>query len=170
MKVYVNEVNSFEAQRLVAISDSDDRGSGPSQQVGELAKSCHAREPDGLRYHRLRRRAIENYLPNSVLHQWKVRRVDKREVVDAFCNELTDEQRRCFNMKRGFGKHESPKDSPAFENLNEGVVSRLGNGFGKALMSQVLFEFGLEIERTDLSTSGTLGELEDLVDLISSRL
>lgn len=170
MTHYVGQLDESAAARTFVMSDSDDRGLGPSEPVKRLEAACKDKRGHGLLYHRLRRRTIENYLPTRVLAQWKAYHVSQVAVVDAFCNELTPEQRRCFNMKKGFGRHESPERSPLFEKLDAQTIGRLGHGFGSRLMSQVLFEHEIPIREDDLRREGFIEELEQLLDAILDRL
>lgn len=94
--------------RTWAMFDSDGRHVGDaSTQSEDTRKAC---EDWCIAYHRLRRRAIENYIPREVLYDWAWRRHPRavqQEMlarVRAYCALAGDEDRHYFDMKAGFHK------------------------------------------------------------------
>jgi hypothetical protein len=104
---WVKEISNKPAQYLrgFALFDSDAlEPDKPSKQSENVVTACGK----SVYFHRLRRRAIENYLPLSTLSAWmginvhkKVNGILRRKLVDAFAK-LSSEQRHHFNMKKGF--------------------------------------------------------------------
>lgn len=72
---------------------------GPSKVSREVVRACH-RARGHIRWHQLRRRAIENYAPGRLLQAWSKRDRDRARKVDRFLNRLNGEQRHYFNMKK----------------------------------------------------------------------
>lgn len=132
----------FDSDRLAP--DTEAKKSDP------LARQCSACGLDlPRRYHQLRRRAIENYLPLEALDRWKQSpkgRPDRPAVVDAW-RKLSPLQAHHFNMKNGFDRdrprytRELPAEKQCerggkqyphlYEDVPEPVLLALHSGFAE---------------------------------------
>jgi len=137
-------------QRTFAVFDSDalapEFPSAASAALGQICREA------GIDFHRLRRRAAENYLPPAALLAWARSLHDKRREqhlkrARAF-GRLRPEQRQHYNMKRGHhgdaGRKDRDLGRALFEGLDEAARQALDEGFGEAIGD--LFIGGLEAE------------------------
>lgn len=129
--------------RTWVMFDSDAPKPGkPSEQSESLLEACEQCEVD---HHQLRRRAIENYLPQSALEASAQSvsgrsKTARREAAAAFA-EMNQEQRNHFDMKKGFrragdeseepGEVEEPPDF--FDDVPLDDRKTLAGGFGKKI-------------------------------------
>ena len=121
---YVKEISKQpeKYQRHFVLFDSDAlEPDKPSQQSESVVTNCG----QSVYFHRLRRRAIENYLPLAALWEWtKIHKpkkicVSRRHLVEAF-QQLSDEQRHHFNLKKGFkGDFKTKSDEKETEQEKE---------------------------------------------------
>lgn len=118
MKPRLEGASREESLRLWALFDSDAREPGrPSASSEAILHACKQRQ---VAHHRLRRRAIENYLPVKALEAWahlggdRTRRTTRRKAVAAFAA-MQPEHRHHYNMKAGFEKDRPTGIPPFFE-------------------------------------------------------
>ena len=136
----------FDSDRLHPDELSADwtRPGGDGCQGFEFERRC-AEIPDAMpktRWHRLNRRSIENYLPNTLLQN-----VDL-SAAQALASGEVGEMAKFYNMKRGLkGDWIKPKDGTtniirrgrskgAWERLPEAIQSSLMEGFGEHVAEQ----------------------------------
>ncbi|ATB29436.1 hypothetical protein [Melittangium boletus] len=128
--------------RLFAMIDSDARKRGePSLKSRDVARTCGRAK---VAHHQLKRRAIENYLPEPALEQW-LKRKHAREFDTAWLprlkafRALSDEQRHHYNMRAGLKKD---RDGTGLADIFETLVTHkpddarhLEEGFGEVAES-----------------------------------
>lgn len=165
--------------RTWALFDSDARDVDPttgreipSQQANDAEIAC----TDVVPFHRLRRRAIENYAPRAMLDYWASQcsnPIEMRERVRAFYS-MSREQRHYFNMAGGFNADaKSGGVAALFDDVSRECRRELENGFAsrnnrfKNIWGSD--EFGVEERWLDNDDDGWCGEREQLFDsLIAS--
>lgn len=116
-------------RRIVVLTDSDAAAPGkPSAKAQQIEAHCQRR---GVLCHVLRKRAIENYLPQEVLEDW-CSHPDLTAVRDrvAAIGRLSDEQRDHFPMKSGLKKL-PPADRQLYEDARPEDLHLVEAGFGK---------------------------------------
>lgn len=89
--------------RVVVLTDSDGGRAGQkSRKAGDIEKTC---EQFGIRCVVLRKRSIENYVPDEVIREWRDEpaQTTRRPRIDAFLR-LVGEQRDHFPVKDGIKK------------------------------------------------------------------
>lgn len=125
----VAEKDLHRALRTFVLFDSDGISSGTcSLQSKRVVDLCTKHK---IAFHKLHRRAIENYLPFSMLFEWaneasgRERRAIRKRL-EAF-KELTEEQRYFFPAKNGFGSNSIP---PIFRSVNKRSLQVLSKGLG----------------------------------------
>lgn len=169
LKETIQHLDSLEAQRIVAIFDSDAVTPGTPSQTSELAVVvCKNRAVAGLR---LRRRAAENYLPPATLGEWSQETSPKyqhKRRARVFA-QLTQEQRHHYSMRDGLQKDaDSAGRLPVlFESLPPSDRETLWKGFGDIRSLFVRDEFFSE---TRLGTDDVFGEREAIRALIFANL
>ncbi len=130
--------DSQKAHRTFAVFDSDALAPAlPSKESDRKVKSCSKAK---VKHHRLRRRAIENYLPPDELDRVHSRlraSTETRAALDAF-RELSPAQRAHFNLKAGFSgdkrrlaRQQIPEVEALFAGLDPSARKALQNGFGE---------------------------------------
>jgi hypothetical protein len=133
-----------EACRLWVMCDSDARrpwrepsGKPFKERLGtgtrELAEVCDRHK---IPLHILFRRAIENYLPLSLLHDWSARDRSEREKLCRAFAKLSAEQRHYYNLKKGFKKDEEDQEHAVkagdlYRTLDPKIWETLEGGFDK---------------------------------------
>lgn len=127
-------------QRTFAVFDSDALiPQQPSARSTALGQTCRNA---GVSYHRLWRRAAENYLPPAILLGWAKglsgkRRETHLKRAKAFSRLKFAEQRHHYNMKSGHRGDAKRKDRDLgralFEKLDEPTMRALHEGFGNAI-------------------------------------
>jgi hypothetical protein len=145
VKKWAEEIEDVPEKCLRGFALFDSDALKPNEPSKESASTVNACVKATVCYHRLERRAIENYLPIQFLEQWMGEQVDKERKVMAF-KKLTPEQRHHFNMKKGFkGDFELnqndkyPRREPKeyalvgdfYSSVNSDVRNALELGFGK---------------------------------------
>lgn len=134
----------FDSDRLAPATEAK-----KSDPLARQCASCGLDVP--RRYHQLRRRAIENYLPVEALERWQQSpkgRPDRPAVVSAW-RQLDPQQAHHFNMKHGFDRDRPrlAKELPAellcsrdgkhyvrlYESLPDDVLHTLRLGFDEAV-------------------------------------
>ena len=137
----------------------------PSEKAEELCKHHH------IPYHRLYRRATENYVPKSSLTEW-VRRAppSNRErhqaLVVAFLSLPSDEHRHFFPCKGGISQAEREEHAGEGASIYGSVdAPALQKGFThstKGSLADVWTDESYEVRQTDLAEDGSLPEIQDL--------
>lgn len=123
------DVGSWESLRSWVLFDSDALSPGhPSETARELEKVCRGRVP----FHRLERRAIENYLPTLALDNWARGSDAKKQKTRAF-HKFTAPQRHFFNMKSGFDGDAARAEEAGglYDNLHANARLALKHGFNR---------------------------------------
>ncbi len=158
-----------ESLRCSVMFDCDAMEPGvPSIQARAAKEAC-----DGvLHYHMLQRRAIENYLPLSVLRYWcggkKGKEARQRKAkVRAFSN-LSPSQRHHLHMKGGLEKDNKLNGPPRmlYAALNKSIRARLSKGFG----SKIAELFSHDIGEVELKKDGGWDELRPFLDGLIERV
>ncbi len=135
-------------RRAFAVFDSD--ALAPRQQSTASTTFGQVCREAGIGYHRLHRRAAENYLPPATLLAWAKglygqRREQHLKRARAF-DRLSPEQRHHYNMKRGHrGDTERQNHDlgrAMFDGLDQQSMQALDEGFGKSIGD--LFAEGIE--------------------------
>ena len=115
----------------------------------------------------LRRREIENYLPQNVLRAWVHSRPGKRKrgkrrkrIFEAFLL-LSPRQRHHFDMKLGFAAlaHDAPAYGALYADLQDAQVEALTRGFGTKIGEL----FDEEPAERDLRRDGGWDEMNPVV-------
>jgi hypothetical protein len=128
MKMRIRERASIVARQLRtwALFDSDAlRPNQPGRGVVELEHECGTTIP----FHRLQRRAIENYLPVQAIDGWALGSGERSKKANAF-RKLSTEQRFHFNMKEGFAGdlHRIAEAGDLFAGLDVHTINALQQG------------------------------------------
>jgi hypothetical protein len=156
MKLLIEErgKDRLRAHRMWAVFDSD--ALVPEHPSKESQTKISACNKAGIRYHRLQRRAIENYLPPDELKQsipHAPANVEARRVAAAF-ERMSPGQRAHYNLKAGFAGDESRlapggKDAEHrhavdshFAEVQRADRDLLAKGFGKDIAPK-LFSAGI---------------------------
>lgn len=128
-----------------------------------------------VHHHRLRKRAIENYLPRVTLNKWcKLKqgpqRRKRQELVDAFFSILTAHQRAHFNMKKGFKGDEKRDDDAGslFRGIQNELRNKLLTGFDEHIARLYSTEY-VQHEHFD-DKDGAVIELKSFVKAIIERI
>ncbi len=146
--------------RLWVLFDSDRlRPDEPSHTARKLDKRCG----DKIPHHMLERRSMENYLPLSALAAWAVQPAprNRRRRLAAFeaFKSMNDDQRHCFNMKKGFAKDRERTDATPgdlYADLSPQTLRDLAAGFSSHIGK--LFEDS-SIPSKDLAGDGGWHEI-----------
>ena len=155
--------------RTWALFDSDAlRPGAPSDASQAAARACSARS---VAYHRLRRRAIENYVPLPALERWNRTDEQKRRV--RALGRLTPAQRHHYNMKHGFSGDANRLDrcrvGDLYDGLDEDTRSALDHGIDRdiaGLFRERLFRMETWWFEQDGQSDETDGMLDELLSLL----
>lgn len=149
------------AQRAIAIFDSDAHGPSEAHVSIDAKKAVRACQRWGIQYHRLGRRAIENYIPHATLVEYselsEARRENRLKMARAI-SRLSRDQHAYLHMKDGLSVELSK--TPLYSGLAEDMKSNLSHGFGPDLSSCFLKVNGVSQER--FRDSGLLQEVEEI--------
>ena len=165
--------STYEATlRLWALFDSDAREPGrPSPASEELRKTCLEKR---VPHHRLKRRAIENYLPVKALEAWTYLgkgnlRTMRRRAVAAFAG-MSEAHRHHYNMKGGFESDRRDPSTGGSEFYGELAHHRdLQGGFGHEIAA--LFQRqDFQIREEWLANDGQQQETLEIVQAIFRHL
>ncbi len=90
-------------------------------------------EKANIQYLCLKKRAIENYIPNEVLEEFLD--TDEKKISEALAalNTLSEEQRNHYHMSNGFKNNTCKKESDLYKGLAVQEIRRLSKGFGGAI-------------------------------------
>ncbi len=112
-----------------ALFDGDAPAPGfASKDASDAAATCHSAE---LPFHRLQRRAIENYVPRGALADWaedKRLSADKRRTRVSALFSLATDQRHHYHFKSGFNIQMTPEGEALYANVPGPVRAILANG------------------------------------------
>jgi len=156
--------------RVFVLTDSDRLYPGHiTNTVQKIEATCAARR---VPYAVLRKRRIENYLPQSILHALKGR----RRVYRAFAA-LTEDQRDHYDMKAGFrrsanGQAEIPEEQrELYRYVPRHTLDALCEGFGREVWRQFETDLVKISEGEMRSVCGRdPGEIERILDEIEAIL
>lgn len=167
--------------RMWVLFDSDSlRPNAPGRAPAALSRFCQGRS---VRFHRLERRAIENYLPNDSLQRWteetfKQTEQDERKRRQRAFSKLRSDQRFHFNMKDGLSGDSRRTDlvnriDPAtqrdlYDDLDAGTLEALQQGFGGS--SSERFRTDERITETSLRNDGQQSEIGSMLDELFSLI
>lgn len=157
------------SERIMVIVDSDARYPGHEDQVtGRMKTAC---QQGGISLHLLRKRAIENYMPDRLLDDYAIYSPDVEPAV-AFVKKLSSQQRDHYPMKAGLSSKAAdgerqlygslvPAPGPDDEDVHTPGLRRL--------MDYCLSE-GLTLSLADLSQRNALAEVQAIVSAIKQEL
>lgn len=156
--------------RAVVFADSDARFPGDISKAAQtIAQSCRTHAITCLI---LSKRAIENYIPDEVLHGWAAEPDNQaaRALVAAVCR-LTQEQRDHLRMKSKFPQQlEAPDELTLFANVSANDVALMQQrGFGGDLI-HCMNTHRQHLSAAALRRRDGKGELDRLVDMIIEAL
>ena len=182
IKEYVKEISKQPEKyyRHFVFFDSDAlEPDKPSKQSEAVVTACG----QSIYFHRLTRRAIENYLPLAALWEWtKIHKqkkicVSRRNLVQAF-QQLSHEQRCHFNLKKGF-KGDFKKDETGteqeyrlvghfYQNISLEIRRNLAQGFGTDIAELFKEEQFLIKEKWLHDDESLILELETMLEKLLS--
>lgn len=154
--------------RAVVFTDSDGTVPGESQQAALCVRqTC---EQEGVSCMILRKRAIENYIPDEVLDACiPNQNYEKRLIVDAV-KRLSPEQRDHYSMKKGLKlQGASPSVQALYAGISAADLHELTKGFGRNVIEK-LRDFSSAISAEALRQRDGQGELDRLVQMIADEL
>ncbi len=164
----------IESSRVLPVFDSDSIfPQDSSSVVKELCEMCIEEE---ITFHRLRRRAIENYFPKEAVRQWawncseskQERRVPLFEVF----LEMTDTQRAHYNFKKGLAqdeKHarwEDEQGEEVYGSLSMEAIEVLENGFGTGIASEIYDSTKVELSDDQKRRDSSRDEIREIFEKI----
>ncbi len=177
--------------RAVVFTDSDGVRAGKmTDQAKSVKDTC---DRLGVPYVVLRKRTIENYIPDEVIREWRSEpeQTSARPRIDAFLR-LVSEQRDHFPVKKGFNnKPLSPEDIALYKSgmphpsLSPSDEAELQRGFGVDFIHIFFVKDGngefartsngakrprKSLTATALRNRDGSGELDQLVAMIEKRL
>lgn len=134
-----------------------------------LAEDCSR---EGVGFHCLRRRAIENYLPKAALYvranrmKPKAAALERRKLEALFS--LPDAQRHGFPMKNGLGRLAPDLIAQYYPGLSEEKRNMLAHGFGDRL-SDLFHEGSYDWIFSEMTKEGSIVELQFAFSRIVER-
>jgi hypothetical protein len=147
--------------RVVAISDSDAKLPGAPSSQARAVQSTAARE--GIDAHVLRKRTIENYVPDDTLLAYASVRREKLSAAN-YITKFNGKARDHYPMKDGITEHEIEEVGGLY-----GRSPQLNVGMGE-FMRDLLTHFYQLIEMRPLRQRDQDSELEILLDLVERNL
>lgn len=157
------------ARRTVVVFDADALAPGKPSKKALAVEACCA---GVFRFHRLQRRAAENYLPPRVLEE--AVSADKRDAALAMLRRMGPEGRAHFNMKKGFHGDQNRPDGndtatrahidSMYNGLKLKDKARLHRGFGE----RVRDVFGRDelLTQARFAEDGQVQEMNQLLNCI----
>ncbi|TWA60422.1 hypothetical protein FBZ82_12178 [Azospirillum brasilense] len=153
--------------RIVVFTDSDSRYAG--HQDGQVAAVESACREHGVPYRILKKRSIENYIPDDALSAWAAKNASRQHIVSALIG-LPDEIRDYFPIKKGLPSASSSQDEAAFyAPLQEPDRSTLRNGLGDIAIA-CFTDHVSSISAEVLRRRDHGGDLDNLVQMIVDEL
>lgn len=153
--------------RMVVFTDSDSRYTGHrDSQVAAVEAACQEhRVPHRI----LKKRSIENYIPDEALLAWSTRNTSRQHIVNLLVG-LPDEIRDYFPIKKGLPLALTNGDEAAFyASLDQRVRSALRNGLGDIAIA-CFTDHMPSISAEALRRRDHGGDLDDLVQMIADEL
>ncbi|WP_448188811.1 hypothetical protein [Azospirillum sp. sgz301742] len=153
--------------RIVVFTDSDSRYAGhQDSQVAAVELAC---QNHNVPYRILKKRSIENYIPDEALSAWATRNGGRRHIVSALIG-LPDGIRDYFPIKKGLpAVSPSPDETAFYASLQEPDRSTLRNGLGDIAIA-CFKENVSSISAEALRRRDYGGDLDDLVQMIVDEL
>jgi hypothetical protein len=159
---------NVEYSRVYVVFDRDAIFPGnPSEISSEICQIC---EKKSIPYHRLERRAIENYFPKDALRQWAFGNDSsekRRKLFSAFLK-MSDAQRSFYNFKNGLSKDRNRDEweelsvSDLYDDLDYAIINILEDGFGSKIALQVYDSPGVDVAGGKLADEPTHEEMKSL--------
>jgi hypothetical protein len=147
--------------RVVALADSD------SRQPGEISAGAHevkrAAESVGAVAHILRKRTIENYIPDDSLYRYAAIRRDRSSAVELVAS-LQSPARDHYPLKTGL----TSEELAATGNMYPSGID-LGVNLGD-FITDFMTSFGHDVDQNELRKRDGENELDDLLDLLEENL
>jgi hypothetical protein len=145
--------------RVVAVADSDAKA--PGERTSNTTALLKATAETGAALHVLRKRTIENYVPDDALRAYAAKRTDKAAAVELVVS-LTGPARDHYPMKRGLSAKDQatglyPSQTPVEVGLDDFIADFLAD------FSHTVTGRGLRERDHD-------GDLERLLDLLEENL
>lgn len=147
--------------RVVVMADSDARLPGQESDQARIVR--HAAASEGADVHILRKRTIENYVPDQGLWDYAARRADARAAV-RHITRLVGPARDHYPIKEGLTARElSQTDNQYLASPQLGI--KLGD-----FISDYIANFGYRIDAHELKGRDGSHELDDLLDTVERNL
>jgi hypothetical protein len=147
--------------RIIALADSDAKMPGhPSPQARNVNRSAATH---GAKAHVLRKRTIENYVPDDALHQYADRHPDRREAI-TFVTSLSVPARDHYPLKYGLHQAELSEAGSMYPSGTP-VGLRVGD-----FISDFLSDHSIRVEAEQLRRRDGVLELEEILDLLEENL
>lgn len=147
--------------RVVALADSD------SRLPGEISVGAHevkkAAESVGAAAHILRKRTIENYIPDEALYRYAAVRRDRSAAVELVAS-LQSPARDHYPLKTGL----TPEELVATGTMYPSGID-LGVALGDFIMD-FMTSFGHDVDKNELRKRDGASELDELLDLLEENL
>ncbi len=163
--------DKFQIIRTAALFDSDDVEPGRPDPVSRGIEQALQRQD--IYYHRLKKRAIENYLPRAALERWcKLKQGNERKKRERMVRAyflLSDEERAYFHMKEGLSKDEASGRAPKrlFQRLQPQSRVKLNKGFGEDI--QALYASG-GVKPGEFEQDAAFRELRSFIQGLIERI
>ena len=145
-----------------------------SLEPGEISPKskevCDKCSQDGVKFHALERRSIENYLPHSAIRASTDRKYGKPHQKFIAFKSLSPQQQNHYNMKGGFRADRAIADRNAgllFHRVPGDVLRELDTGFGKYIGAPFRARI---ISDKDIDRHGGRDELKPVVDTLISLI
>jgi hypothetical protein len=148
--------------RLWVMFDCDARQPGLHSKDAELLSDICA--SGRVSFHRLERRAIENYITEASLERWSFSppHDEKKRIKRAFCR-MNSVQKFHYNMKSGFSQDARAKDNAAgslYDTVSGNDKITLDRGFDVKIAE--LFKTDLAIY-SDIANDKTYSEIHEMI-------
>jgi hypothetical protein len=147
--------------RIVILCDSDAKLPNEISDQAVAAKSTAVSV--GADIHILRKRAIENYIPDGTLHEWARTRAHARQAVEHITR-LTSDQRDYYDMKVGLKEHDITTSDWFYSPYLE-----TGIGLGDFIVD-LLDLCGVNISASELHARDGRQELDEFLDVLEKNL
>ncbi|HEV7371785.1 hypothetical protein [Arenibaculum sp.] len=153
--------------RIAVFTDSDSRYAGHQDcQVAAVESAC---QDHGVPCRILKKRSIENYIPDEALLAWAIRNASRQHIVSALI-EMPDGIRDYFPIKRGLpAVSPSPDETAFYAPLQEPNRSTLRNGLGDIAIA-CFTDHVSSISAEALRRRDHGGDLDNLVQMIVDQL
>lgn len=152
--------------RIIVFTDSDKTREDDIQRNSQLVGEACIK--NNIKYCILKKRSIENYIPNEIFKKWLENEKNKghKAKIDALIR-LNTEQRDYISIKKGI-KKQNPLD-PLFSDLTEDDVNSLSTGFGDNVI-EWLISHKESLTGDALRNRDQTGDLEEILKLIEEEI